>query len=55
MTSHVEAAVRARIAAVKRQREARRLQRAEFDERRQYGLDARQLAKMTRWAEEDDA
>ncbi|WP_167534599.1 hypothetical protein [Streptomyces tendae] len=52
--SHVEITVRARIAAARLKRSKRRQQRAELDENRQHGLEARHTAKMRRWAEEDD-
>lgn len=54
MTSHVDAAVAARIAAAREKRQQRRQQRAELDEAREYGLEARHTAKMRRWAEDDD-
>ncbi|MFD6172067.1 hypothetical protein [Streptomyces coeruleorubidus] len=53
MTSHVDEAVKARIAAARLKRAKRRRQRAELDENRQHGLEARHSAKMRRWAEED--
>lgn len=46
--SIAEAAVRARIATAARKRAARRRQRAEFAERRRYGLAARHRAKLAR-------
>lgn len=54
MASHVEEQIAARIAAAKARRADRRQQRAELDEAREYGLEARHTAKMRRWAEEDD-
>lgn len=48
MTSHVEQAVAARIAAARQKRATRRRQRAELDEARQYGLQARKRAKLAR-------
>jgi hypothetical protein len=53
MTSHVDEAVQARIAAAKEKRAKRRQQRAELDEARAHGLQARMTAKMRRWAEDD--
>ncbi|MER6296863.1 hypothetical protein [Streptomyces althioticus] len=53
MTSHVDEAVQARIAAAKEKRAKRRQQREELDEARAYGLTARHAAKMRRWAEDD--
>lgn len=53
MSSHVEQAVAARIAAARRKREQRRQQRAELDEARTHGLEARHATKMRRWQEED--
>ncbi|MFK4023142.1 hypothetical protein [Streptomyces albogriseolus] len=53
MSSHVEEAVQARIAAAKAKRELRRRQREELDEARAHGLQARMTAKMRRWAEDD--
>ena len=55
MTSHVEQAVAARIAAARQKRATRRLQRAELDEARQYGLQARHATKMRRQQREGDA
>lgn len=54
MTSHVDEAVAARIAAARDKRQQRRQQRAEFDAARIPGLAARHDAKMRRWATEDD-
>lgn len=54
MTSHIDAAVTARIAAAKEKRERRRRQRAELDEAREYGLEARRTAKLARRAAEED-
>ncbi|MGW8684333.1 hypothetical protein ACWGNN_25330 [Streptomyces sp. NPDC055817] len=48
MTSHVDEAVAARIAAARRKTEQRRRQRAEFAEARQYGLIARKVTKNRR-------
>lgn len=53
MTSHVEEAVQARIAAAKLKDEQRKRRRQELAERRKYGLQARHAAKMRRWARED--
>jgi hypothetical protein len=55
MTSHVEQQVAARIAAARAKAAQKRRQRAEFLERRRYGLEARHAAKMRRWDDEDDA
>ncbi|MFJ1536374.1 hypothetical protein ACIOFV_50225 [Streptomyces mirabilis] len=52
--SHVEQQIRARIDRVKRQKADRRQQRAELNEARRFGLEARHATKMRRWAEEDD-
>ncbi|MBZ9638008.1 hypothetical protein [Streptomyces sp. PSKA30] len=52
MTSHIETAVQQRIAAAKLKREQRRRQRAELDEARAHGLEARHAAKMARWVKE---
>lgn len=49
MSSHVEQAVAARIAAAKRKDEQRKRRREELAERRKYGLQARHAAKMRRW------
>jgi hypothetical protein len=49
MTSHVDEQIKARIAEARRKRERRRRQRAEFDEARAYGLEARVAAKVARW------
>jgi hypothetical protein len=54
MTSHVDAVVAARIAAARAKRQQRRQQRAELDEARGYGLQARHLAKMRRWQQDDE-
>lgn len=54
MTSHVERQIAARIAAARQKRAQRRRQRAELDEARELGLEARHTVKMRRWAEEDD-
>ncbi|MFE6530035.1 hypothetical protein ACFVMA_13960 [Streptomyces rochei] len=54
MTSHVDEQIAARIAAAKLKRSKRRQQRAELDEQRQYGLEARHAAKVRRWAEDDE-
>ena len=54
MTSHVEQAVAARIAAARRKREQRRQQRAEVDEARTHGLEARHATKMRRWRQEGE-
>lgn len=48
MTSHVDEAVKTRIAAVRRKAEQRRQQRAELEEARGYGLQARHQAKLKR-------
>jgi hypothetical protein len=48
MTSHVDAAVAARIAAAKAKRERQAEQRAELDANRQAGLEARKAAKLKR-------
>ncbi|WP_319054099.1 hypothetical protein [Streptomyces europaeiscabiei] len=55
MTSHVDNAVAARIAAAREKRQQRRQQRAELDAARIPGLAARHDAKMRRWAQEEDA
>ena len=55
MTSHVEQQVAARIAAARARREQRRQQRAELNEARTHGLEARHATKMRRWADEEDA
>ena len=55
MTSHVDKQIAARIAAARARRSQRRLQRAELDEARTHGLQARHLAKMARWEAEGDA
>ncbi|MFH8768274.1 hypothetical protein [Streptomyces sp. NPDC017958] len=55
MTSHVDAAVKARIAAAQQKRAARRQQRAELDEAREHGLQARHTAKLVRWQKDEDA
>ncbi|MFD7996284.1 hypothetical protein [Streptomyces mexicanus] len=52
-TSHVDEQVQARIAAARLKREQRQQRRAELDENRAHGLQARHLAKMRRWADED--
>jgi streptogramin lyase len=54
VVSHVDQQVQARIAAAKAKRDTRRRQRAELDEARGYGLQARHTAKMRRWADEGD-
>lgn len=54
MSSHVDAAVAARIAAARQKRERRRQQRTELNEARAHGLEARHAAKLARWAAEDD-
>ncbi|PZH20153.1 hypothetical protein C1I97_01625 [Streptomyces sp. NTH33] len=48
MTSHVDQAVAARIAAARRKREQQRQQRAELAEAREHGLAARHAAKLQR-------
>ncbi|MES9523137.1 hypothetical protein [Streptomyces capoamus] len=48
MTSHVEEQIRARIAAATNKRQQQRQQRAELDEARQAGLEARKAAKLRR-------
>ncbi|MFH8799686.1 hypothetical protein ACH4F6_08840 [Streptomyces sp. NPDC017936] len=53
MTSHVDQQVQARIAAAAQKRARRRQRRAELDEARQHGLQARHSAKMRRWADEE--
>ncbi|MFE2815330.1 hypothetical protein ACFXGG_33510 [Streptomyces nigra] len=53
MTSHVDEAVKARIAAAEAKRARRRQQRVELAEARAHGLEARMTAKMRRWAEDD--
>ncbi|WP_406255453.1 hypothetical protein [Streptomyces chartreusis] len=53
MTSHVETQIQARIAAARLKRARRRQQRAELDEARTPGLQARHAAKMRRWADEE--
>lgn len=55
MASHVEEAIRARIQRVKHQKAARRLQREELNENRQYGLNARRAAKLRRRQAEEGA
>lgn len=54
MTSHVENQIRARIAQARLKRARRRQQRAELDEARTPGLQARHAAKMRRWQEDED-
>ncbi|MEV5314261.1 hypothetical protein [Streptomyces sp. NPDC052610] len=54
MTSHVDQAVAARIAAAAQKRARRRQQRAELDDARAYGLQSRHAAKVARWQQEDD-
>lgn len=54
MTSHVEQRIQARIAAARVKRARRRLQRAELDEARSYGLEARHAAKVARWQNDED-
>lgn len=54
MTNHIDEAVQARIAAARLRRERSRRRRAELDENRAHGLQARHLAKMRRWQQEDD-
>ncbi|MEV6662759.1 hypothetical protein [Streptomyces nigra] len=54
MTSHVDEQIAARIAAARLKRSKRRQQRAELDENRRHGLQARHTAKMRRWAAEED-
>jgi hypothetical protein len=53
VTSHVDQAVAARIAAAGQRRAKRRQQRAELAEARCYGLEARHAAKVRRWAAEE--
>lgn len=53
MTSHVEEQVQARIAEAKRKAEQRKRRRAELQEARRHGLEARHAAKMRRWQRED--
>lgn len=53
MTSHVEDQIQARIAAVKQKRAKRRHQRAELEEARAHGLEARHAAKLARWQEDE--
>ncbi|WP_180685326.1 hypothetical protein [Streptomyces gossypiisoli] len=48
MASHVDEQIAARIAAARLKRERRRQQRAEMDEARRYGLNARHAAKLRR-------
>lgn len=55
VVSHVENVVAARIAAARLKRSKRRQQRAELDEARQHGLEARHSTKIRRWQQEDDA
>nr|WP_244211639.1 hypothetical protein [Streptomyces antibioticus] len=54
MTSHVDERIAARIATARQKRAQRRQQRAELDEARQYGLQARHTAKLARWQKESD-
>lgn len=54
MTSHVEQQIQQRIAAASRKRAKRRQQRAELDEARGYGLEARHAAKVARWQQDED-
>ncbi|MFF3876000.1 hypothetical protein [Streptomyces sp. NPDC001978] len=54
MASHVEEQIRARIAAARRRAELRRRQRAELNEARAHGLEARHAAKLARWQQEED-
>ncbi|MFF0076577.1 hypothetical protein [Streptomyces sp. NPDC005494] len=51
---NVETLVQARIAAARRKAEQKKRRRAELDERRQYGLQARHAAKLRRWNQESD-
>ncbi|WP_171908357.1 hypothetical protein [Streptomyces niveus] len=53
MTSHVDEQVAARIAEARRKIEQKKRRRAELAERRQYGLQARHVAKMRRWQREE--
>ncbi len=54
MSSHVDEQIQARIAAEAQKRARRRRQRAELDEARQYGLQARHTAKLARWQKDED-
>jgi hypothetical protein len=54
MTSHVEEQIKQQIAKAKAKRAKRRQQRAELDQARQPGLQARHEAKMRRWQQEED-
>jgi hypothetical protein len=53
VSSHVDEQIAARIAAAKQKRARRRLQRAELDEARSHGLQARHAAKVARWAAQE--
>lgn len=48
MTSHIEQQIQARITAAKAKRQQQGQQRAELDEARQAGLEARKRAKLKR-------
>ncbi|WP_406306278.1 hypothetical protein OHA61_34195 [Streptomyces sp. NBC_00885] len=52
MTSYVEQAVAARIAAVKAKAAEQRRRREELAEARAHGLEARHAAKIRRWERE---
>ncbi|WP_329057615.1 hypothetical protein OG511_20340 [Streptomyces sp. NBC_01453] len=52
MTSHIEQAVAARIAAARRKAEQKKRRRAELAEARAHGLASRHAAKMRRWDKE---
>lgn len=54
VVSAVDQAVAARIVAARVKRDTRRQQRAELDENRTRGLEARHAAKMRRWSKEED-
>ncbi|MFE1127746.1 MULTISPECIES: hypothetical protein [unclassified Streptomyces] len=54
-SSHVTAAVQARIAAARRKAEEKRRRRADLAERRRHGLEARHAAKLRRWDREAGA
>jgi hypothetical protein len=49
MTSYVDQAVAARIAAAKARAEEKKRRREELAEARRHGLEARHAAKMRRW------
>jgi hypothetical protein len=52
--NYVDEPVQARIAAARLRRERSRRRRAELNENRAHGLQARHLAKMRHWIDEED-